>query len=213
MQIAHAAAQILAHGSPRGAYKAAAGLLKLNGLLVHDIIVERTERQLVGASFYVMNEWDFVLFEIEEGDEHASFQLGDALDAELGKPLLQFHEIYLVASGSQVVSQLDDSSEIDSVSQHSIYVCHDDAQQINGLDRGIDGVAFIFLNLAEPSVQKTVVHLHLSGRNIIHVLEHLSYLFLLKGSHRFHFFLDAEVVGTEFSKKVALKKIHMPCSY
>lgn len=70
---------------PRGAYKAAAGLLKLNGLLVHDIIVERTERQLVGASFYVMNERDFVLFKIEEGDEHASFQLGDALDAELGK--------------------------------------------------------------------------------------------------------------------------------
>ena len=88
LQIAHAAAQILAHGSPRGAYKAAAGLLKLNGLLIHDIIVERTERQLVGASFYVMNEWDFVLFKIEEGDEHASFQLGDALDAELGKPLL-----------------------------------------------------------------------------------------------------------------------------
>ena len=73
MQIAHAAAQILAHGSPRGAYKTAAGLLKLNGLLVHDIIVERTERQLVGASFYVMNERDFVLFKIEEGDENASF--------------------------------------------------------------------------------------------------------------------------------------------
>lgn len=91
---------------PRGAYKAAAGLLKLDGLLVHDVIVERTERQLVGASFYVMNEWDFVLFEIEEGDEHASFQLGDSLDTELGKPLLQFYEIYLVASGSQIVSQL-----------------------------------------------------------------------------------------------------------
>ena len=213
MQIAHAAAQILAHGSPRGAYKTATGLLKLDGLLVHDIIVERTERQLVGASFYVMNERDFVLFEIEEGDEHASFQLGDALDAELGEPLLQFYEIYLVASGSQVVTQLDNSSEIDSVGQHSIYVCHDDAQQINRLDRCVDGVAFVFLNLAESAIQKTVVHLHLSGRNIIHVLEHLSYLFLLKGSHRFHFFLDAEVIGTELSKKVTLKKIHKPCSY
>ena len=212
MQIAHAAAQILAHGSPRGAYKTAAGLLKLDGLLVHDVIVERTERQLVGASFYVMNEWDFVLFEIEEGDEYASFQLGNSLDTELGEPLLQFYEIYLVASGSQVVSQLDDSSEINAVSQHSIYVCHDNAQQINGLDRGIDGVAFVFLYLAESAVQKTVVHLHLSGRNIIHVLEHLSYLFLLKGSHRFHFFLNAEVIGTELSKKVALKKIHKPCS-
>ena len=159
-----------------------------------------------------MNEWDFVLFEIEEGDEHASFQLGDSLDTELGEPLLQFYEIYLVASGSQVISQLDDSSEINAVSQHSIYVCHDNAQQINGLDRSIDGVAFVFLNLAEPAIQKTVVHLHLSGRNIIHVLEHLSYLFLLKGSHRFHFFLYAEVIGTELSKKVALKKIHKPCS-
>ena len=210
MQIAHAAAQILAHGSSRGAYKTAAGLLKLNGLLVHDIIVERTERQLVGASFYMMNERNFILLKIEEGDEHASFQLSDSLDTELGNPLLQFHEIYLVASGSQVVSQLDDSSEIDSVSQHSINVCHDDAQQINGLDRSIDGVAFVFLYLAESAVQKTVVHLHLSGRNIIHVLEHLSYLFLLKGSHRFHFFLDAEVIGTKLSKKVTLKKIHMP---
>ncbi len=114
---------------------------------LRDVVIERTERQLVGASFYVVNKRDFVLFEVEEGDEHASFQLGHALDAELGKPLLQFHEVYLVASGSQVVSQLDDSSEIDSVSQHSIYVCHDDAQQINGLDRGIDGVAFVFLYL------------------------------------------------------------------
>ena len=59
-------ASILAHGSPRGAYKAAAGLLKLNGLLVHDIIVERTERQFVGASFYVMNNFFRSLSEIEE---------------------------------------------------------------------------------------------------------------------------------------------------
>ena len=113
-------------------YEAGIVLFKLDVLMLRNVVIERAQRMLVGAWLYVANKRDFVLFKVKEGDEHASFQLCDALDAKSGKPFLQFHEVYLVAFRAQVVAQLDNALQIDSVFQDAVHIAHDDAQQVDG---------------------------------------------------------------------------------
>ena len=65
---------------------------------------------------------NFILFEIEEEDEYAALQLCHALDAQLAEPLVELHEIHLVALGAQVVAHLDDAAQVDAVGKNAIDV-------------------------------------------------------------------------------------------
>lgn len=179
-------------------------LFKLNVLMLRNVVIERAQRMLVGTWLYVAHEWDFVLFEVEEGDEYTAFQLCDALDAKFGKPFFQLHKVYLVAFRAQVVAQLDDSLQIDSVFQDAVHIAHDDAQQVDGFYRSINSMAFVILYLSKTAIQKTVVHANFSLRNVAEVLHHLGNLLHFEGCHWFQFFIGSEILGTQFDEKITL---------
>ena len=79
---------------------------------------------------------------------------------QFGEPIVEFYEIHLVSSGAQILSQLDDASDADAARKHGIGIAHDQSEQIDSFHGRINDVRFLFLNLGQTSVEKTVVHEH-----------------------------------------------------
>ena len=204
LQIPHAAVQVLAHGATRNVHESCLRLVEVDVLHVLLVVIQRSQGELVGSPLHMAHVGNLILFEIEEEDEYAALQLCHALDAQLAEPLVELHEIHLVALGAQVVAHLDDAAQVDAVGKNAIDVRHDDAQQVQGLDGSIDGVTLIFLDVGESSVQETIVHAYFARRNIVEILHHLGNLLLLECSHGFHLLFNAEVGGTQLGKKVPL---------
>ena len=102
------------------------------------------------------------MFKVEEGDEHASFQLSHSLQMQFDEPIVEFYEIHLVAPGTKIESQLDDAPDADAAGKHGIGIAHDQSEQIDSFHGRINDVRFLFLNLGQASVEKTVVHEHLT---------------------------------------------------
>ena len=65
------------------------------------------------------------MLEVEELDEHAAFQLSHALDVELGEPCVELHEVHLVATCAEVLSQLDDAPQTDAARIHGVDIADD----------------------------------------------------------------------------------------
>lgn len=122
LQIPHATAQVLAHGTASNVHESCLRLVEVNILHILLVVIQRAQGELVGSPLHMAHVGNLILFEIEEEDEYAALQLCHALDAQLAEPLVELHEIHLVALGAQVVAHLDDAAQVDAVGKNAIDV-------------------------------------------------------------------------------------------
>ena len=79
---------------------------------------------------------------MEHLNQNASLQTGQSGNTELVQPLLEFHEIHLVAFGPQEPSHLNDSLKGNPFRERLVHIMNDDIEHLQRFFRTILAVQF-----------------------------------------------------------------------